>query len=317
MINDGSYDKSLELCHQYSRKDKRIRVIDQENQGASVARNRGIEVSQGEWIVFVDADDFISSDFLQMVSQEKEADFLLFDFERGKSTSPPLKKSPNVQRIVIPLTKTENRVDLIERLLLFKQLIPKGHMELRAPWAKAFRKSILDQNHLQFTPKLKVGEDALFNIEFLCKAQCCHYIPKPVYFHTICLDSMTHRFVPGLLESFSIFQRGMKKVLLQEDLYSDLKRAYMANTLENMAYLLIKGIFNPYSSNTFRENRTLCKKMREDPIYKEALKYNYTIGNLPRRILLGFFQIRWFWIVRRLCKICFICLEEIDKRQVT
>lgn len=93
------------------------------------------------------------------------------------------------------------------------------------------------------------------------------------------------------------------------------KRRNAANTLENMAFLLIKGVFNPHSKNTAHESRELCRQMREDEIFTAALKYNSKIGNLPRRIMLGFFQLRCYWMVKIICRMCFFVIEQIDKRQ--
>ena len=77
LVNDGSTDHSPDICRQYAEKDSRIRLINQKNQGVSAARNRGIDASTGDWIVFLDSDDRISPDFLRMVAQEEyqELDF--------------------------------------------------------------------------------------------------------------------------------------------------------------------------------------------------------------------------------------------------
>ncbi len=85
LVNDGSTDHSPDICRQYAEKASRIRLINQKNQGVSAARNRGIDASTGDWIVFLDSDDRISPDFLRMVAQEEyqELDFLLFDFIRS------------------------------------------------------------------------------------------------------------------------------------------------------------------------------------------------------------------------------------------
>ena len=71
LVNDGSTDHSPDICRQYAGKDSRIRLINQKNQGVSAARNRGIDASTGDWIVFLDSDDRISPDFLHMVAQEE------------------------------------------------------------------------------------------------------------------------------------------------------------------------------------------------------------------------------------------------------
>ena len=84
LINDGSTDSSPAICEEYSRQDSRIKVIHQKNQGVSVARNTGLDYCQGEWIVFVDSDDFISKDFLSLIAKEvhQDKDLLLFDFSK-------------------------------------------------------------------------------------------------------------------------------------------------------------------------------------------------------------------------------------------
>ena len=70
LVNDGSTDNSPAICEEYARRDGRIRVIHQENCGVSSARNKGLDHCRGEWIVFVDSDDFISRDFLGLIAQK-------------------------------------------------------------------------------------------------------------------------------------------------------------------------------------------------------------------------------------------------------
>ena len=93
VVDDGSTDGSRQLALAYTKRDERVKVIFQaENQGVSAARNRGIEASSGEWIVFVDADDQISPDFLGLIAEE-DADLLLFDFAGPEGAgSPPRRR---------------------------------------------------------------------------------------------------------------------------------------------------------------------------------------------------------------------------------
>ena len=82
LVDDGSTDGSSEICDDYCKKDGRIRVIHTENHGLSAARNLGIEMAAGEWIMFVDSDDRVSPDFcrLPLENAEKEdADLAVFD----------------------------------------------------------------------------------------------------------------------------------------------------------------------------------------------------------------------------------------------
>ena len=76
LIDDGSKDKSGEICDEYARKDSRIKVCHKENGGVSSARNMGLDNAKGEWITFVDADDYIASDFLSAINNNN-CDFII------------------------------------------------------------------------------------------------------------------------------------------------------------------------------------------------------------------------------------------------
>lgn len=312
LVNDGSTDGSLAVCREFCQKDSRVRLIDQENQGASVARNKGLESSRGEWVVFVDADDIVFSDYLSIVAKEPSADLLIFDYtSKGEGAS---KTTSEDWAVSIPLDNAEDRADLIERLLRYWPLSKGAHTDLRAPWAKAYRRSVLERHSIRFTPGLRIGEDALFNIEFFLVMQSCDYIPVPVYWHRKRVGSVSRGYDPELSDSFRILQRGMRDVLEAHGMLSLLEQAYAANTLENMAFLLIKGIFSPYSTKTAHEERVLCEQMREDEIYEGALRHNLKIGNLPRRAMLGLFQLRRYRAVKVMSRACYAVLEQLDKR---
>lgn len=69
LIDDGSIDRSGEICEKYAQEDKRVRVIHQKNQGVSVARNVGIDLAEGRYITFLDSDDFVSKYYLELLYQ--------------------------------------------------------------------------------------------------------------------------------------------------------------------------------------------------------------------------------------------------------
>ena len=69
LVDDGSEDQSRNICDEYAKKDKRIKVIHQQNRGQAAARNRGVSCATGEWVVFVDADDMIHQQMLECLYQ--------------------------------------------------------------------------------------------------------------------------------------------------------------------------------------------------------------------------------------------------------
>ncbi len=152
LVNDGSSDSSPEICREYCRRDSRIRLIGQEHEGVSAARNRGIEASRGEWIVFVDSDDFISDDFLGMVMQKENqgCELLIFDYALSKKKAG--KRASRHTRAYReggfrPIRyKETDRLKLVESLLYGRQIVGGGSTSLISPWAKAYKKSVIDHS---------------------------------------------------------------------------------------------------------------------------------------------------------------------------
>ena len=85
LINDGSTDNSLAICHSYVGKDKRVKLFSQKNQGLSAARNLGIQKANGEFVMFVDSDDYVEPSYCSAAlscQQKYDADIVFFDYKR-------------------------------------------------------------------------------------------------------------------------------------------------------------------------------------------------------------------------------------------
>ena len=176
IVNDGSTDNSLQKC--MSRTNNKIRIINQENQGVSVARNRIIKEAKGEWIVFVDADDLI-------------------DFRKYIEVLKKINKMNGSFFINIDDIKKYNILDKKKEKVSF--LIETGM--LNAPWNKFYKADFLRTNHIEFDKNISLGEDALFNIEcaFFCKV--VKFICEKMYFmRVINSNSLSRKFKNNTLE---------------------------------------------------------------------------------------------------------------------
>lgn len=318
LVNDGSSDSSLEICREYCRSDSRIRLIDQEHQGVSAARNRGIEESRGEWIVFVDSDDFISPDFFSLImrKESQRCDLLIFDHRLLKSKAK--KKESCIEDfsgcVPHPIRFDEkDKLELVEDLLYGRQLAKGGSTNLISPWAKAYRKSVIDRCSIRFPFDIVLGEDRLFNLEYFMGAESFAYVQKAVYFVEIRQDSAMHRFHLDFCQNNLKYQKCLKDMLNRFGLFDRMEKAYYNIVLFGMADVLIKGIFHPRSPRTRYENYRLCHAMQKNKIYNEAMKYNRKMGILPRRALLFFYRNRCYGIVEMICKMSYWVLERMEK----
>ena len=167
LINDGSVDNSGVICDEFENIDKRIRVFHQVNSGVSSARNFGIEKSKGEWITFIDSDDYILGNYFEILTFQNETDWIHLDMEREVSS-----------KIGSGLNFENQKYTLSEFVTLYS-LYP----HFPEACAKFFNNSIIKRNNLKFDMDLKFGEDSLFNLKYLkfCKTITTTNLSKYMY----------------------------------------------------------------------------------------------------------------------------------------
>lgn len=315
IVDDGSTDQSSQICKKYSRGEERIKFFIQKHKGVSVARNKGIDESQGEWIVFVDADDMISMDFLQLIIEYESSaqDLLLFDYVKlthgFEENELFISDSP---KVILNYGK-EDRILLINKLLSMNQLAKKRNVSLLSSWGKAYRRDVIVRHSIRFLDDIIIGEDRLFNIEYLLRIRFCTYIAKEVYYMRIHSGSVMRSFNLNYLQNDYSYQDKLKYILMKNKIFIHVKESYYDNVLTNIVDVLVRGIFNPYSNRKYHENCRLCQEMQQYEIYRRALKYNNEIGSIPRRVLLFFFREEFYCIVFFICKASFIILEKTDR----
>lgn len=180
LIDDGSTDGSSDICEKWANKDIRIIVIHQQNAGVSAARNNGIEKAKGEWITFVDADDWLEPDYLSsMYRQAIETDLVVSgqirEYEDGRTIIYNPKQTNKIQ---IASDNAEAFNELNVSFLLY------------APHEKLFRADIIKGNNLLFQVGCSYGEDLQFVYAYLEHVITISTIDKALY-HYRMADSGT------------------------------------------------------------------------------------------------------------------------------
>ena len=171
LIDDGSMDKSGEICDDYGEKDERVSVFHKLNGGVSSARNLGLDKAKGEWITFIDADDYVSVDYFDSIA-EQSADLIVLHnriiYEDGSS---------HEEAIPTQNIFGKDKVnEFLKRNLLF--------MIMRAPWGKLFRHSLI--GNIRFDNTLRLGEDTVWVNHYLrnCNSISVSEVGTYFYFET-------------------------------------------------------------------------------------------------------------------------------------
>ena len=171
LINDGSPDGSGEICREYAKKHPSVRYFEKENGGVSSARNYGLDHARGEYLLFVDSDDYVTPDFFAAIDAElKKYDYDLIQFSNyftdGQYQS---------ERIRQPFRATT-------RETLFPKLIETLYKKKsNGPVAKLYKTSIVQQRGIRFPEDMEVGEDRAFYIHYSLYMSSFCVSEHPIY----------------------------------------------------------------------------------------------------------------------------------------
>lgn len=184
IVDDGSSDDTVSIAAELARQDARVKLICQKNQGVSIARNRGIEETTGDLIMFLDADDWFEQDaFQQVIHHWKDsAQLLLFDYydvaEGGKKT---LKRHFKAEEIVFDLAGPHT----VDELILYASGFYKNelgkHASFMTCWVMAYEAFYLKENKLGFPQGIAMCEDQVFSLGVLMELRQANYISLPLY----------------------------------------------------------------------------------------------------------------------------------------
>lgn len=202
VVDDGSTDQSSVIIKSLARKDSRITYIRQSNQGVSAARNKGLSIAKGEYVMFVDADDYLNRhDAVSQVVQVVE------------DGSPDI-----IQYKKVGATGAHPNNPTITRAILGGMIVNET---LNTLWDKAYDLSIIKQHSIIFPKGIRMGEDLLFNAQYFEVAKSVRYLDQELYFYREDnVDSATKKYMPNKYDDLmqvnkelaSIFDRSDKKI---------------------------------------------------------------------------------------------------------
>lgn len=179
LIDDGSQDRSGQICEEYAEHDKRVRVLHQKNSGQSVARNRGLDICKGDYIYFCDSDDWIEPELLETAVKkivEFNSDLVQFQYfihEENKRTRTWI----NSDREIIIKKERDKIHFLTDELLEYK-----FGWEL---WRGLFRTQLIRENDICFPNGINISEDLYFYIQYCLYSKKISVISLPLYHYYV------------------------------------------------------------------------------------------------------------------------------------
>ena len=228
-INDGSKDASLNILNEFQLKDKRLFIINQENQGVSAARNNGITKACGEYIVFFDADDLMHKTFLEKMHKAicaDGADVAYCDYENVSEDCAQMPK------MSCQSFKIKSYDKPLERYIK-KQISPRVMI-----WNKIYKANIVKK--IPFEVKLSYSEDILFTYLYLEKSKKISYLNQSLVFYRAAENSLTRRKFKIVwpysdIEAFRILN---KRLNGKNETYQKFKNSFSKRVVKQAIYLI-------------------------------------------------------------------------------
>ncbi|MCR8635389.1 glycosyltransferase [Paenibacillus radicis (ex Xue et al. 2023)] len=269
-INDGSTDNSRQIIESYMNSSTRIKLINQANQGVSIARNRGLQIAAGEYTGFVDADDYIKPDMYETLynaAKQGDCDVVISNFEGELDGHRVSYKYLFPDNVVLP------RAYIEEEMLPY--FIKTDN--LNTACNKIYRQQIIKEHNLSFPEKVALGEDGMFNMLFFSYALNMKYIDYSGYYYREVAGSATR----NLMEK-DYFERALEvfKLELPEIHTGKLDRVklYRLKSIKLirsvMSYIHI--YFIPSKEISFNQRYTYVKNMISNKYVRDALSVYYS-----------------------------------------
>lgn len=284
IVDDGSTDGSGELCDKYSIQDARIVTIHQDNAGPGQARNVGLENARGEYIVFIDSDDYIEPEYFSLLSKHTE-DVVFIDING-----------------VLPDGHVVRKEYLSKYSKLDKELFLRKQMTGSISWGgvrKAVKRDIIKGNSIKYS-KHKIGEEAIYSFLILYYAQTIGFISTPVYSYLQRIDSQSHLATEDPWGEVALNLRARIKDLGVYEKYATTLNSFILAAATGSTYRIASN----YSYHVYKrkiEERYNKFLNDRDP------KYGFDNESLSLRVkVLGYlFNCRMFflaWLLSRLKK---------------
>ena len=226
LVDDGSPDNCPKICDDYAKQDERVKVVHKQNGGHSSARRAGIEIASGEYLLFVDSDDYVSQDYLETFAKpikEKDVDVVCVGhviFNEETQTIKPLC----------------SKAGFYDREKMEKEIFPLLIEDVYAKslssslWAKAYKKELIAPIIEQIDSRIIIGEDLICSKSCIYKAQSIYISEKNLYFYRTNPQSITQsKKVRSWIElelRIKAFQKNLEKdkEIFEPQLYRDTVR---------------------------------------------------------------------------------------------
>lgn len=277
LIDDGSTDGSEQLCDIFASKDARIHVLHKPNGGVSSARNMGLDHAKGEYVMFCDSDDWVEPEWceqLYLAAKQNSGCQPICNYYRSTADCESINREGQCENMGKSIAKADffslNRYEL-----------------LGIPWNKIYLRSLLEDNHIRFQTELSLGEDLIFNLDYLhCLTDGFVFINRPLYHYSVgSTDSLSSKYYPDLVEIYrKVYMRIKDELCSIPEAYEKWKLEY-----EHSYFFALDRVFrNTWSK---KNSATVHQKWK----YNQTVFHSEAFQNCRKTIPKDYINVLQYW----------------------
>ena len=307
IVDDGSPDECPQICDEYAAHDSRIRVIHQENGGLSVVRNVGVKAARGEWVSFVDGDDWIEpntySEAARMIKEHgMEADVIAWDCMADFGDNP---KRNHFFGMDCTKRLFSNKLDMIDTMMPQYHTASFRYAIFDVTWARVYRRSMLIDKNVWNIPGLRRAQDLIFGLEVFEYAKGLYYENLPLYHYVLNPEAASRKFDKQIVDKMTDFCKALRS-------YVEKYHSGDADFLQRMYVKIMPKIvecfsqyYIPYSQTVgVKSTLKIIKKELDNPYFRSAVENMDGSGNAAKmKVFQWLLRHRMYLLLFYICKL--------------
>ena len=310
LIDDGSTNQAGKICDKYADKDDRIKVIHQKNQGVAVARNSGLAIAEGEWITFVDADDWCEPTMCEEIldkAVENDAEILIFT-NYSVQDKGVIKKnqffSGDLKRFDKNLKEEAELKTMLRTHPSFSYQPPVNMMG--GTWCKLINRRFLESTGIRFEPELVRSQDIIFYLNLFEKAEKISYYNRRLYYYRYDENSVSRRYRPDAYKVFLKILNKQYRFITENRKPPIFYEVFTKGVMNTIGICMNTDFTHEKNTEKFRRTASRIRMMiRQKPI-SIVLKNSSNHGLLKTQILQKY-------LLKYNCVELYICLWRINE----
>ena len=276
IVNDGSTDTTGEICREYASRHGCIRYFEKENGGVASARNLGLDNAVGEYILFVDSDDYVTENYFTALDKHTAGNSDLIMFGKYTYDGNTLQHQPLAP--VSSETPEETAALLCDALC--EQL-------MNSAWNKIYRRSLIEEHKIRFDQRLPIGEDKVFAVQYAMHAKTAVFVEDPIYVMSLeNILSLSRRQRKDLCDHV-LLEHDLLFQAVEQSAYKNKLRKAVSFSFYRSAYTVIRELnkFDQTEEQRRQAMNLICTRYAQKKVQSFSGCYHWLIS-LP---------IRWKW----------------------